>query len=47
MTALGRIMADGKVGLAASKVRRLHRFDKLKGNSGRRWVFGRAADVVT
>jgi hypothetical protein len=40
-------MPNGKISLTAGKVRGLHRFDKLKGNSGRRWVFGRTADMVT
>ena len=38
-------MANGKISLAAGKVRGLYRFDKLKRNSGWRRVFGRAADM--
>jgi hypothetical protein len=40
-------MPNGKISLAAGKVRGLHRFDKLKGNPGWRRVFRRSADMVT
>jgi hypothetical protein len=40
-------MANGKISLAAGEIRGLHRFDKLKGNSAWRRVYGRAADMVT
>jgi hypothetical protein len=46
VTALRRVMTNGKISLAAGKVRGLERFDKLKGNSGWRRVFGRAADMM-
>src|SRR5215213_624229 len=38
-------MANGKISLAAGKVRGLYRLDKLKRDSRWRRVFGRAADM--
>jgi hypothetical protein len=39
-------MANGKISLAAGKVRGLYRLDKLKRDSRWRRVFGRAADMA-